>query len=83
MGTRLYGSLLAVRLTTFVMYFAPTPGASGVSEGVFGSFFAQFVQSHHLLLIIFSWRFITIYLGMLIGMVTLQYEMLASRRKGA
>jgi len=37
----------------------------------------------HLLLIIFSWRFITIYLGMLIGMVTLQYEMLASRRKGA
>ncbi|PYE30862.1 hypothetical protein DFP83_11360 [Idiomarina fontislapidosi] len=70
-------------VTTFVMYFAPTPGASGVSEGVFGSFFAQFVQSNHLLLIIFSWRFITIYLGMLIGMVTLQYEMLASRRKGA
>lgn len=70
-------------VTTFVMYFAPTPGASGVSEGVFGSFFAQFVQSNHLLLIIFSWRFITIYLGMLIGMVTLQYEMLASRRKDA
>src|SRR5690606_40303814 len=28
-------------VTTFVMYFAPTPGAAGISEGMFGAFFSN------------------------------------------
>lgn len=67
-------------VTTFVMYFSPTPGASGISEGVFGSFFRDSLSSSHLLLVTVAWRFITIYLGMLIGLVILQRELLAKQK---
>lgn len=65
-------SLGLLLVTTFIMYFAPTPGASGISEGVFGSFFSQLLEHQHLLLVTFSWRLLTIYLGMIIGLVVLQ-----------
>lgn len=54
-------------VTTFVMYFAPTPGAAGVAEGVFAMFFADLVRADDLLLMVIAWRALTIYLGMLIG----------------
>ena len=73
-------SLGLLVVTTFVMYFSPTPGASGISEGVFGSFFRESLTSGHLVLVTLAWRFITIYLGMLIGLVILQRE-LALKRK--
>lgn len=56
-------------VTTFVMYFAPTPGASGIAEGVFGYAFAGLVAGGHLVLITLAWRFLTVYLGMMVGMV--------------
>lgn len=60
-------------VTTFVMYFAPTPGASGVAEGVFGYAFAGVVGGGHLVLVTLAWRFLTVYLGMVIGVgVTLR-----------
>ncbi|WP_342665420.1 lysylphosphatidylglycerol synthase transmembrane domain-containing protein [Marinobacterium litorale] len=63
-----YGLTLGLLVvTTFIMYFAPTPGASGVAEGVFGLFFSALVQSGDLVLTILVWRFLTIHLGMLIG----------------
>lgn len=68
-------SLGLMNVTTFLMYFAPTPGASGISEGVFGSFFRDIIGHQHLLLVTISWRALTIYLGMLIGMVILQREL--------
>lgn len=71
--------LLSVGLlvvTTFIMYFSPTPGASGISEGVFGSFFNGLLESHHLLLVTFTWRTLTIYLGMIIGLLILQHYLL-------
>lgn len=61
-------------VTTFIMYFAPTPGASGISEGVFGTFFSPLLGSAHLVLVTVAWRFLTIYLGMLIGLVVTQVE---------
>lgn len=67
-------------VTTFIMYFSPTPGASGISEGVFGSFFNGVLGANHLILVIICWRLLTIYLGMLIGLVVMQQE-LAKRRK--
>lgn len=63
-------------LTTFVMYFAPTPGASGVAEGAFGYFFAGLIGTSHLVLVIVAWRFLTIYLGMAIGVLVTQRELM-------
>lgn len=54
-------------VTTFIMYFSPTPGAAGIAEGVFGLFFMGLVGTGDLLLTIIAWRFLTIHLGMLIG----------------
>ena len=68
-------------VTTFVMYFSPTPGASGISEGVFGSFFRDILSGNHLILVIVCWRLLTIYLGMIIGLVVLQRELVANRRR--
>ncbi|MGM0526149.1 MAG: lysylphosphatidylglycerol synthase transmembrane domain-containing protein [Pseudomonadota bacterium] len=65
-------SLGLLVVTTFIMYFSPTPGASGISEGVFGSFFSGILEQQHLLLVTFSWRFLTIYLGMVLGLWVLQ-----------
>lgn len=54
-------------ITTFIMYFAPTPGAAGIAEGVFGLFFSKLVQAGDLVLAIVAWRFLTVHLGMIIG----------------
>lgn len=62
-------------VTTFIMYFSPTPGAAGISEGVFGTFFSTVLGSSHLVLVIISWRFLTIYLGMIIGLLLIQREL--------
>lgn len=66
-------------VTTFTMYFSPTPGAAGFAEGVFGYLFAGIIAAAHVILITVSWRFLTIYLGMLIGAMVMQHE-LARRR---
>ena len=54
-------------INTFIMYFAPTPGAAGVAEGIFTLFFASMVGQQDLLLMVLAWRFLTVHLGMLIG----------------
>ncbi|MBY6033287.1 flippase-like domain-containing protein [Marinobacter daepoensis] len=67
-------------VTTFIMYFSPTPGASGISEGVFGSFFRDILSGNHLVLVTIAWRFLTIYLGMIIGLLVMQRELIKSHR---
>ncbi|GHD50652.1 hypothetical protein SAMN05216429_10862 [Marinobacter persicus] len=67
-------------VTTFIMYFSPTPGASGISEGVFGSFFRDILTGNHLVLVTIAWRFITIYLGMLAGLLVMQRELIKSHQ---
>ncbi len=61
-------------MTTFVMYFSPTPGASGIAEGVFGYFFSDLLNAAHLVLVTVVWRGLTIYLGMLIGIFVTHHE---------
>lgn len=68
-------------VTTFIMYFSPTPGASGISEGVFGSFFRDILGGSHLVLVTMAWRGVTIYLGMLIGLILLQRDLARNRRR--
>ncbi|WP_417567453.1 lysylphosphatidylglycerol synthase transmembrane domain-containing protein [Marinobacter sp.] len=74
-------SLGLLVVTTFIMYFSPTPGASGISEGIFGSFFRDILSGNHLILVIVGWRLLTIYLGMIIGLVVFQRELIANRRR--
>lgn len=66
-------------VSTCIMYFAPSPGGAGFAEGVFGLFFASLVNSSELVGLIVLWRFLTIYLGMLIGVPVTLHE-LARRR---
>lgn len=65
--------MLAV--ATFIMYFSPTPGGAGFAEGVFRLFFASMIAPSELVLVIVAWRFLTIYLGMLIGVPVVLHEM--------
>jgi hypothetical protein len=57
-------------IVTFVMYFAPTPGASGVAEGGFSILFANLVAKKDLFPLLFYWRFFTKYIGIFIGIIT-------------
>jgi len=75
-----YTAILGLMVvTTFIMYFAPTPGGSGVSEGVFGTLFSSLLGSAHLVLVVVLWRFLTIYLGMLVGLILFQRELAVDR----
>lgn len=62
-------------ITTFVMYFSPTPGASGIAEGVFGSMFSGLLTAGHLVMVTVVWRALTIYLGMAIGVFVTHHEL--------
>lgn len=71
--------LALMLLNTFVMYFAPTPGAAGIAEGVFALLFTSVVNAGDLVLLVLAWRFLTIHLGMVIGVPVSLY---AFARKG-
>jgi glycosyltransferase 2 family protein len=76
-------TILAVQVVvTFFMYFAPTPGATGVAEGGYGLIFAQLVQKHDITLLTLSWRFLTIYIGLVIGIGVIFRELFV-RKKAA
>lgn len=67
-------------VVTFFMYFTPTPGATGVAEGGYGLLFAQLVQRQDIALLTLAWRFLTIYVGVAIGMVVMYRELFQSGR---
>lgn len=77
-----YFSVLGVMVTTtFIMYFSPTPGASGIAEGAFGHFFAGMVTGNHLVLVTVAWRILTIYIGMGIGLFITHHEIARGPRR--
>lgn len=65
---------------TFFMYFAPTPGATGVAEGGYGLLLSQLVQGQDITILTLSWRFLTIYVGLLIGFFVLYKELFNYKR---
>lgn len=67
-------------VVTFFMYFAPTPGAAGVAEGGYGLLFSQLVQKQDIAPLTLSWRFLTIYIGVLIGIGVMYREMFKSKK---
>lgn len=70
-------------ITTFIMYCSPTPGASGVAEGLFGHFFAPLLGMNHLVLVTFIWRCLTIYIGMVVGFFVMHHELIGKRVRHA
>jgi len=48
---------------------------------VFGSFFQNILTGNHLVLVTVAWRFLTIYLGMLIGLLVMHRELLKAHRR--
>ena len=68
-------------LLTFVTYFAPTPGATGVAEGGFTLMFSNFVEKNDIVSLTFLWRFFTMYLGMLIGLIIFYLEIAKNKLK--
>lgn len=65
---------------TFFMYFAPTPGAAGIAEGGYGLLFAQLVKKQDITLLTITWRFLTIYVGVFIGILIVYREIFAHRK---
>ena len=59
----------------FITYLAPTPGATGIAEGGFSLLFSDYVSGKDILTVTFWWRFITLYLGMIIGLFLFYYDL--------
>jgi len=55
---------------TFFMYFAPTPGAAGIAE---------LIKRQDITLLTIIWRFLTIYVGVVIGIMIVYREVFARR----
>ena len=58
-------------LLIFIGYFAPTPGASGISEITATFFMASWIDSKTAPYFTLVWRFASIYLGVIIGGILL------------
>ncbi len=62
-------SLTASAYTLIVGSFVPIPGASGGIEYSFTQFFGNFIDIKMISAVLLIWRFITYYLGMIIGAI--------------
>ena len=54
--------------------FVPIPGASGGIEYGFTRFFGNFITGHKLSAVLLLWRFITYYVGVIIGALVFNFE---------
>jgi hypothetical protein len=68
-------------LITVMTYFAFTPGASGVAEGGFALLFSESVDSKFIASLTLLWRFFTVYVGTLIGLVLFYSEAFSIKLK--
>jgi uncharacterized protein (TIRG00374 family) len=71
--------ILSQIVITFVMYFAPTPGSSGVAEAAFILLFSNDVSKGELVSLTFVWRMFTMYLGIFFGMVVFYAQLFRSK----
>jgi uncharacterized protein (TIRG00374 family) len=75
-------SILAVQVVvTFFMYFAPTPGATGIAEGGYGLLFSQLVDHQDIFVLTLAWRFLTIYIGIVLGILIFAFALLGKRKE--
>ncbi|MFZ7119849.1 MAG: lysylphosphatidylglycerol synthase transmembrane domain-containing protein [Eubacteriaceae bacterium] len=70
-------SIIALQIViTFITYFAPTPGATGIAEGGFSLIFSSIIDKSDLLSLTFTWRFFSIYIGVFIGLIIFYFEII-------
>lgn len=62
-------AFLAQALFLFILYFVPTPGASGVAEGGGAAIFAFLVPWNVAGVLAIAWRFFTEYISITMGMI--------------
>ena len=73
-------TILAIQaVVTFFMYFTPTPGAVGFAETAYMLLFSRLINEHDITLLTISWRFLTIYIGVLAGILIACRELLRVR----
>ncbi len=65
--------ILASSYVMLITSIVPLPGASGGAEGGFFLIFGTFLVHHHIASVILIWRFITYYLGLIIGFITYSF----------
>ncbi len=79
----LYDVVSIQSLATMIIYFSPTPGASGVAEGGFYLFFSPIVPRAYLATVTLEWRMLTYFIPLMIGFVVVMWESLRHLGKRA
>ena len=70
-----YGQILMMALCQYISaFYIPMPGASGAQEGVFSLYFGKMLPGTSCLAVMLVWRFMTYYLGLLIGAVVIMVD---------
>lgn len=72
-----FDGILSVMASAYVMLmgsFVPIPGGTGGLEYGFIAFFGNFVKGSKLKALMLLWRFLTYYLGMLVGAIALNFN---------
>jgi uncharacterized protein (TIRG00374 family) len=67
LDVRFVEAFLAQALFLFILYFVPTPGASGVAEGGGAAIFSLLVPWNIAGVMAITWRFFTEYLSIAMG----------------
>lgn len=65
-------------IITFIMYFVPTPGSSGVAEAGYAYIFKTLLPVKYIPTLTILWRFLTIYVGMFIGLIIVLLDIIKS-----
>lgn len=73
--------ILSQIVITSVMYFAPTPGAAGIAEAAFVAMFSTYVAQGDIVTITFAWRLVTIYIGVIIGLIVFYVQIMKKHDK--
>ncbi len=70
-----FSQMIAIQIIlSFIIFFAPTPGSSGIAEGGFTVMFSRYISANDIVSITFLWRFFSMYLVMIIGMIVFYWE---------
>ncbi|MDY6821175.1 MAG: lysylphosphatidylglycerol synthase transmembrane domain-containing protein [Deferribacterota bacterium] len=61
-------------MVMFLMYFAPTPGSTGIAEGAYSFLFSGLIRSSDIVIVTAAWRFFTIYIGVIMGLIIFYFD---------
>lgn len=64
---RILNTFIIQGVLNFLLYYVPTPGGSGVSEGVGYALFSPMVSTHIIGIFLVVWKFLTNYVWTIIG----------------